>query len=187
MKVFLFSLSALLIASLAGVAQVPVGPGSLKLGKVQAAMVKTPEFQITGGQSKRYKVGEWLECEVEFATEPELIDELTFKYMILVEKKLLDGEVTHINIPKGREHYSVVYVAPRSLERLTGGKPLTATAVDNVWVEVSKQGQVLGRTSLKQGAVPNATKLTGLVLNKDQAPPFAPLYYDRYEAIKPSR
>jgi hypothetical protein len=183
-----FSLFALALAALGmcASAQTMVGPGSVKLGKVQPEVIKTPEFNITGGPQKRSKIGQWLEVEVEFETKPEDIDELTFKFTILVEKKLLDGEVTHINIPKGRDHYSVMYVSPRTLEKLTGGKPLTPASIENVWVEVSKQGQILDRASFRPGVPPNLPHLAGLVLNKDETP-FAPLFYDRYEAIKKTR
>ncbi|MDB6155036.1 MAG: hypothetical protein JWL90_3489 [Chthoniobacteraceae bacterium] len=186
MKLFLFCAATLTSLTLNGLAQAPVGPGAVKLGKVLPAVVKTPEFQITGAQNKRYKLGEWLEVEVEFETKLEDIDELTFKYTMLVEKKILDGEVTYVNIPKGREHYSVMYVAPRSLEKLAGGKAITASAIENVWVEVSHNGLVLDKVSLRPTAIPNAQHISSLVLNKNETP-FAPLYFDRYEAIKKSR
>jgi hypothetical protein len=51
-----------------------------------------------------------------------------------------------------------MYISPKSIDRLTGGKPLTSAGVENVWVEVSRQGQLLDRTSLKPGNVPNAPK-----------------------------
>ncbi len=183
MKTFLFSVLVVGSFGLTGLAQTAVPVGAVKLSKVLPSVVKTPEFNVTGGQNKRYKTGEWLEVEVEFETKVEDIDELTFKYTILVEKKLLDGEVTHVSIPKGRDHFSVVYVAPRSLERLTGGRALSQGSIDNVWVEVSRQGQVLDKTSHKPGAIPNVPHLPGLVLNKSETP-FAPLFFDRYEAVK---
>ena len=90
-----------------------------------------------------------------------------------------------MNIPQGRDHYAVMYVPPRALLRLTGGKPLTSASIENVWIQVTKQGQVLDQTALRgQGAVPNLPHIAGQVLNKNETP-FAPLYYDRYEAIKP--
>jgi hypothetical protein len=183
MKTLSISAAALLALLWQAAAQAPVGPGSVKLGKVQPEVIKTPEYNITGGPQKRSKVGQWLEVEVDFETKPEDIDELTFKYTIMVEKKLLDGEVTHINIPKGRDHYSVMYVAPRSLEKLTGGRPLSPASIENAWVIVSKQGQVLDQASFKPGPVPNLPHLSGMVLNKMETP-FAPLFFDRYEAIK---
>jgi hypothetical protein len=186
MKSFSLFACALAVTALTASAQTLVGPGSVKLGKVQPEVVKTPEFQVTGGPQKRSKVGQWLEVEVEFETKPEDIDELTFKYTIMLEKKLLDGEVTHVNIPKGRDHYSVIYVSPRTIEKLTGGRALTGASIENVWVEVSKQGQVLDKGSFRPGVPPNLPHLPGLVLTKDETP-FAPLFYDRYEAIKKTR
>ncbi|MDB6150518.1 MAG: hypothetical protein JWQ44_1966, partial [Chthoniobacter sp.] len=125
MKSLSLSVCALFALSIFASAQSLVGPGSVKLGKVAPAVVKTPEFNLTSGPTKRSKPEDWLEVEVDFATTPDIIDDLTFKYTILVEKKLLDGEVTHVNIPKDKEHYSVMYVSPRAIARLTGGKPLS--------------------------------------------------------------
>ncbi|MBA2743726.1 MAG: hypothetical protein H0U43_05375 [Chthoniobacterales bacterium] len=55
--------------------------------------------------------------EVEFATASEFTDDLTFKYYIFVNGKLLTGEVTHTNIAGGKENCSVMYVSPRTLAR----------------------------------------------------------------------
>ncbi len=187
MKITAFALAATLALTSLGHAQTAIAPGSVKLGKIQPAVVKTPEFGLTSGPTKRSKLGDWLEVEVEYETKPEDVDELTFTYTIMVEKKLLTGQVTHINIPKGREHYSVMYVSPRTLQKLTGGKPLSAASIENVWVTVERQGMKLDApASYKPGQIPNLPQIQGLVLNKDETP-FAPLYYDRYEAVKKSR
>ena len=167
-------------------AQVPIGPGAIKLGKIKPEIVKTPDFTIKSGPEKRSKTGEWLEVEVDFETKAEEIDEMTFEYTIMFENKLLVGQVTHVNIPKGREHYSVMYVSPRTLEKLTGGKTVTASNVQNVWVVASKQGQVFDQAAVKNVAIPNLAKLPGMILNKMETP-FAPLYFDRYEAIKTAK
>jgi hypothetical protein len=182
-----------LIAFLAGVAALTatssaqaLSPASIKLGKVEISAPSTPEYQITGGQNKRYKVGKWLEFEISYETIPEEIPELTFKYTALIEGKLLDGEVTYVNIGKGRDHYAVMYLSPKSIEKLTNGKALTPASIANVWVEVSNQGQVLGREAHKAQNQPNLPRVTGMLLNKIQTP-FAPLFYDRYEEIKTAR
>jgi hypothetical protein len=164
-----------------------IGPNSVKIGRIEISNPKTPEFQIVGGQTKRYKTGQWLEIEVPFETVPEEIDELTFKITALVEKKLLEGEVTYVNIDKGRDHYAVMYVSPKALDKLTGGKAFNASSgVENVWVEVTRQGQTLAKGSHKPGVAPNVQHVTGMLLSKN-ATPFAPLYYDRYEEIKPTK
>jgi hypothetical protein len=182
MKFFFSALAVLCLSAFGANAQGVVRIGDVKITKVSPSAPKTPDFQFSG-TPKRSKIGQWLEVEVEFETKPEDIEELTFRYTILIEKKLLDGEVTHVNIPKGREHYSVMYVAPRTLEKLMDGKALTASSIENVWVEVSKQGQVLHKESFKQGNPPNLPHIQGMVLNKVETP-FAPLYFDRYEAVK---
>jgi hypothetical protein len=186
MKTFLVSTITALACIYQVSAQAPVGPGSVKIGKIEPSGVKTPEFQITGGPQKRSKSGTWLEVEVEFETKPEDIDELTFNYTIMVENKLLDGSVTHVNIPSGKDHASVMYVAPRALEKLTGGKPLTGASIQNVWIVVSRQGQILDQKAFKPAQIPNLPHLAGMVLNKTETP-FAPLFYDHYEAIKATR
>ena len=168
-------------------AQVPVGPGAVKMGKVQVEVVSTPEYQLSSGPKKRSESKQWLEVEVEFDTVPPMIDELTFKYTIMIGKSLLDGEVTHVNIPQQKSHFSVVYVSPSAIARLTGGKPLNAGNVENIWVDVSKSGQKLAQTvTLKASAMPNLPHLSGMVLNKMETP-FAPLFYDRYPAIRAGR
>lgn len=184
MKMYLFSVAALAALVLPLSAQVAIRPNDVKLEKVMPSVVKTPEFSITGGQNKRYQTGSWLEVEVEFQSAPDMVDELTFNYKMLINGKLLVGEVTHVNIPKGREHYSVAYVSPRSLESVMMGKPMTSASIGGIWVEMSHQGQVLGVLGSNKGtAVPNVPQVQGMVLNKTQTP-FAPLYWDRYEAIK---
>ena len=102
MKLLPLTLAAALACNLHLHAQTALKAGDVKLGKVQPSMVKTPEFSLSSGPQKRSKPADWLEIEIEYETKPEDIDELTFTYTIMIEKKLLTGQVTHINIPKGR-------------------------------------------------------------------------------------
>ncbi len=187
MKTTSISLLAVLAFSVHALAQAPVGPGSVKLGKVQPAVVKTPEFNLTSGPTKRSKNADWLEIEVEYETKAD-IDELTFKYTIQIEGKLLDGEVTYVAVAKDKEHFAVMYVSPKAIKQLTGGKALTAGSIENVWVDVTRQGQKLDpqTAAFKGGAPKNVPHVSGFVLRKDQTP-FAPLFYDRYEEIKSAR
>jgi hypothetical protein len=180
--VALFSLAFPLFAQRAPAAG---GAGTVKLGKVEVTAPNTPQFQLSGGSEKRSKVGKWLEMEVEYTTtadEPEL----TFKYTVQFEKNLLPGEVTYVSVLKGKDHYAVMYISPKVVERLMAGRALTATSVENVWVEVSRSGQVLDRASMKPGNPPNLPQVAGLISNKNDTP-FAPLFFDRYETIKQGR
>jgi hypothetical protein len=186
MKILSLTACAVLGFALHASAQVPVGPGSVKVGKVTVEAPTSPEYQVTGGPQKRSKNEKWLEFEVEYATMPEEVDELTFKFTALIEKKLLTGEVTYVNILKGKDHFAVMYISPKGIARLTGGKALSGAGIENVWVEVSRQGQRLDVGAYKQGAPPNLPQVPGMVLKKDETP-FAPLFFDRYESIKTAR
>jgi len=185
MKIAFFSLATIAVLSVAASAQAPLGPNSIKLGKIAPAVDKTPDYMINGGPQKRSTPQNWLEVEVPFDTTPEEIESLDFNYTVLIDKTLIVGTVTHITIPAGRDHYSVMYIAPRTLLKATGGKPLTAASIGNIWVQVAKQGQTLGETAMKPSPKPNLPTLPGL-LQKSETP-FAPLFWDRYEATAPKK
>jgi hypothetical protein len=162
-----------------------------QITKISKNLVPTPQFAYTGAtqpQTQTNQRDRWLEVEVEFKATPELTNELTFKYYILFNGTLLTGEVTHINIPAGRENRSVMYVPPRALARFANKRPITENSCQNIAVQIVQQGTVQAETSLNRAqpqwfeALP---QVSGLVLNKDQTP-FGPLYWDRYEQIKTS-
>ena len=158
-----------------------------QIAKITRNLIPTPQF--AGAGAAQYQTSQrdpWLEVEVEFKATPELTNELTFKYYILFNGTLLTGEVTHINIPAGRENRSVMYVPPRVLARFANKRPITENSCQNIAVQIVEGGAVKAEASLSRAqpqwfeALP---PVTGLVLNKDQTP-FAPLYWDRYEQIK---
>jgi len=186
MKTIALAFLSLAILGTGALAQAPVGPTSIKVGRVEVSAPSTPEYQITGGQNKRYKTAKWLEFEVGYETKVDEIDELTFAFSALIENKLLDGEVTYVNIAKGPDHFAVMYISPKSIDKLTQGKTLTASSIQNVWVEVRYKGQLIGKESYKPGNPPNVQRVPGMVVNKTMTP-FAPLFYDRYEEIKANR
>ena len=162
----------------------PVTARNIKLGKISPAVVPTPEYQVNGTPPKRSEALKWFEIEVEFEVNGvELVDELTIQYIVLLNGKLLPGEVTHVNIPKGNNRYSVMYISPRSIDRITAGKALTQGMIDNIWVKVTKSGQLLGETSLKKAAVPNLPQVPDQLVKKSETP-FQVLWWDRYEAVK---
>jgi hypothetical protein len=157
--------------------------------RITKNLITPPEYTYTGAQ--QYPVNQrdrWLEVEVEFAAAPEFTDELTLKYFILVSGKLLTGEVTHVNVPAGRENRSVMYVSPRALARVLGNRALTPNSVQNIAVQIVQQGTVKSELS-QDRAQPqwfaSMPAVAGSVLNKNETP-FAPLYWDRYEQIKSS-
>ena len=157
--------------------------------KVLPAVIRTPQYTFTGDQRRTGQALQWLEVEVNFMSNVPFTDEMTFRYYILVGGKCLTGEVTHVSIPRGRDLYSVMYVSPRTLEQVLGGKTITGSSIENVGVQMVLKGQVVDTKSFKEQGNPQwwqgMQQIPGLVFNKNDTP-FAPLYWDRYEAIKAS-
>ena len=176
------------------------------ISKISIDYVKTPDFSTSIGPKKNSKSQDWLEVEVEFdwnprttsSQEPVYVDELTFNYYVLLNNKnpknpkgtLLIGQVTHTAIAPGKGMRSVMYVSPHGMVRLFNGKtPSTAlTAVQDVGITISRQGQIVASKNWKYKGPEQwwstLQQTPGFLLNKTETP-FAPLFWDYYEAIKP--
>jgi hypothetical protein len=167
------------------------GPAAdFQITKITRNLIPTPQFAYAGGsQHPTNQRDRWLEVEVEFKATPELTNELTFKYYILFNGTLLTGDVTHVNIPAGRENRSVMYISPRALARFANKRAITENSFQNIAVQIVQQGAVTAEASLNRAQpqwFEGLPQVSGLVLNKDQTP-FASLYWDRYEQIKAAR
>ena len=186
--------SVLAVVSLLGFAselfaQAP--SGQIQITKINKNFITSPQFTYTGAeQFVANQRDRWLEVEVEFTSTADFADDLTLKYFILVNGKLLTGEVTHTNVAAGRERRSVMYVPPQALLRVMENRPIAPNVVQNIAVQAVQQNTVKDEQSMVRGGAAQWYKsipaLTGLVLNKNETP-FAPLYWDRYEQIKPTR
>lgn len=161
-----------------------------QLLRITSNFISSPQFTYTGAQPHVTDQRErWLEIEVQLAAAPEFSDELMLKYFVLFNGKLLTGEVTHINIPAGRDNRSVMYITPHTLQRMMLGRPLTNTSLQNVAVQIVQQGAIKDELSLTRAAPGwyiGLPQVAGLMVNKNQTP-FAPLYWDRYLEIKVPR
>jgi hypothetical protein len=166
------------------------GGAEFQITKINRNLIASPQFTYSGAQ--QYNTNQrdrWLEVEAEFTATPEWTDELTFRYFILVNGKLLTGEVTHVNIAAGRDNRSVMYVSSRALSRIMGGRTLTNASLQNIGVQIVQQGAARSELSLDRAApgwFEAMPKIAGMVLNKNETP-FAPLYWDRYEQIRTAR
>jgi hypothetical protein len=157
--------------------------------KISPAVDLTPAYSFNFGpvEHPQPKSEQWLEVEVNFESNVDWTDELTVKYYILLAGECLTGEVTHIDIPRGRDLYSVMYVSPRTIARILNNRSLTSLDIQDVGIQLVSKGQVLTTKSYKAPGEEqwwqNQQQVTGKVLNKNQTP-FAPLIWDRYEQIK---
>ncbi|MEZ5432873.1 MAG: Amuc_1102 family pilus-like protein [Verrucomicrobiales bacterium] len=168
--------------------------------KVVAEMQKTPNYVAEGPKAKQIeKPREWLEIEVEFTAEPAkdlgpVIPRLEFRYYLLVKDldkkpRMLTGTVMHVNVTGNQKLYSVIYVDPDALTKLTGdpGKFKTRD-VEEIGVVALYDGIQCGEYASggkKFWESPNAASATmpGMILNKNQTP-FSLLWKDRYPEIE---
>ena len=159
------------------------GGREFQITKITKNVVATPDYgagQYRGGSNDR-----WLEVEVEFNAAPEWTEELSLKYYILFNGRLLTGEVTHVNIPGGLNR-SVMYVIPVAVVRFAGNRPILPSAFQNIAVQIVQGGTVKDESSLARAPgqwFAALSPVSGFVLNKNETP-FAPLYWDRYAQIK---
>ena len=191
MKKLLFPLCALLMSAPFASAQTAAAK-EFEIKKVLIELSDTPMFQITGASQKQGRTGnpgKWVEIEVDFDAKPEFTDELVFNYYVFLNKRLFVGQVAHVNVEKGVGLHSVMYLSPRMIARITGGKTVNASEVIAT-VQITKPGIQMAVSEKSSKAVqPNwwasLKQETGFLVNKNETP-FAPLYWDRYEAVKPA-
>jgi len=173
------------------------------ISKIEPAIVTTPSISYSGGTQKPCRPKSWMEIEVTFDWLPTLplapadkyADDIAIDYYVLLSNKsatapqgtLLTGQVNHISVPAQKDLKSVMYVSPRTLERFFDGKipSSTSSAIVDIGVTISKQGQVVAQKSLKSTGIwwPQYQKTGGYLLIKNDTP-FASLNSDYYEAVK---
>ncbi len=201
--------TVLLLLAVIGSARAQSGAGrtagpNYAITTISPSLQITPDFTLTTGVTKRFNPQKWLEIEVQFsapapapstsgaAAPPAGIvaaSELTFRYFVLLaNNRLLTGEVTHVDVLGGQELYSVMYLSPRTLALLLGGRAFNSADISNIEIQMLRPGvgAPLAVRTFKPGpslATSTVPQTPGLLLNKSQTP-FAPLYWDRYEAIK---
>jgi hypothetical protein len=157
-----------------------------QINQIKVNFPNTPQIVFGGAPAKPFSPQAWLEVEVEFKSNVDFTEELTFQYYIYLDTtKCLVGTVSHVNVPKGNSLWSVMYVSPPALALLSKGK--FSKNVQEVTVQILNKGEVVAEKSLKGTQGQWWTKVdqtTGMVLNKNETP-FAPLYWDHYVEIKP--
>ena len=163
--------------------------------KVEVDFPPTPEF-ATNIPALRAPVQKWVKMETVFDSAADFTDELAFTYYVLFgepgRERVLVGNVTNVSIVKGRDLHTVMYISPKSIQKLLGRKPVSSNVpILQVSVVASKPGTALPISvqHYKPGAQgewwTNGKQEEGYIVNKSETP-FAPLFWDYYEAIKPA-
>jgi hypothetical protein len=190
MKKLLF-VPAFLLASVFCYSALGQGTGgtAFTITKISKDLITMPQYSYSGGlQIQANQRDLFLQVETEFSATGEAADDVTLKYFVAINGQVLSGEVVHANILPGKGLRSVMYASPKMLARLNGGRPITANLIQNIAVQIVQGGAVKDEANLTRAAAQwyaALPKAPGLLLNKNETP-FAPLYWDRYEQIKPS-
>lgn len=179
---------------------------------IQVEVDDKPSFEdiispdLNGGNAKKWDPLEWLEMEIQFEVTKALpksathVDEVRIKWYAAVlnpDKKskakyvLLEKEITHINIPVGKEVYSSVYLSPASVHRISGKERASKGILEAVGGEIFFNGEKKAQFSSKgKGEWWNSGKMSRYeripLLSKDKTP-FAFSWWDRYAENKPER
>jgi hypothetical protein len=175
--------------------------------KIDPQLVSAPAISYSGAPSKMLQSKKWAEIETTFSWQPansseKYTDDLTVNYYVLLNNKstlypqgsLLTGQTALSSVPSksldpgNTQLKTVIYISPRTLERLFGGKAPTDvnSAIVDIGVTFSKQGQVVAQKSLKSSGGawwPQFQQVPGYLMNKAETP-FAPLNWDYYESVK---
>jgi len=160
------------------------------LANIKGAQLKKPRIPAPGEPAPV-----WLEFETDFDSADEF-PELTVKCSLLLQMgqrmKLIEGEVTLVDVAKGKDRHTVLYLSPKSLNKVAENKPFTITMVRAYWVELLVQGETVGAQFKSVAGLTyeqiskekdRLDKSSDLMLSKGQTP-FAPLFWDYYEAVK---
>ena len=184
-----------------GAAGVESGRGAISIRKVTGVnrrdRMMTPQYTTSVSRGSK-PPREWGMVTVEYASQPEWLDEVTVNFYVLsmVSKNgrnvysLYRKDVTYVDVKQDRLHVADVYLMPSALERFG---PVAAVAVDiSVKGErVAQQSETAIRDTLpvdwwKSEKVVKSEAVTardGYLLSRKESP-FVFINIDDYEAIK---
>jgi hypothetical protein len=104
--------------------------------------------EVRGNAAEQELNNPWYQIEVKFSTEAKA-EEVSVKFYIDAEADtfkeaaekgkflVLTGEQVYVNVPKGREHYAVMFLDPMSLVRYGGKDGARSFKKSNVHVQVT--------------------------------------------------
>ena len=153
----------------------------------QNALARTPKFQNNAAEPPA-QARKWARISVNYKTGVEWTDELEFRYLVLVKHPktgaftTFSATVNYVDIPKGKQHISTVFLRPNTLGRYG--------AVEWAGVKIYLRGKdapvavaQMPKNELRPWTIEYKIK-ENVLLNRDQTP-FALVAIDNYETIKP--
>jgi hypothetical protein len=161
-------------------------PKEFRIRSIKQERVEAPKYggaagELGGRPSTLYS--DWLRIEVQFESRPEWSDDVVLKFYVLMgegrDRKMFSGEVTHVNVQKGQQHYSAMFVHPNTVRRFGAGK------IQAVAVQLFYQGRLIDqKTDVNVDRWwEQFSPVPGYVLNPLQSP-WSVVAGERYEPIK---
>ncbi len=152
--------------------------------KIVHAQIQTPEYDVNTTEPKSSRRN-WAVITVAYETLPDWVDELEFRYYVVVQNKksnqytLFPLNVSYVEIPKGK-HTATVFLRPNTIARYG--------AIERAGVEVFFRGGLLARESFPASdqrwwESPNVARVEGVLLPRAQTP-FVFVSPDNYEMEK---
>ena len=165
-------------------------------GNGAEGLVLPPEYQAQNVTRSTSRTRNWGQIKVLYDTRLDWTDQLTVHYFILLltsdpaaktKYTLLTGDVTYIDVQRGNNHESAVYLHPNTLARFgevvacavaidLGGQTYVKTAV------TTKAGLRPGKWWTGIANEPTVTVKTGYIRERGDTP-FALVDYDSYEQV----
>jgi hypothetical protein len=192
MAILAFSVSvAFLIPAVLSFAQEPQGsaPPPFRINAVRQRLLSPPDYRsiVMDTGARAVGVGQnWLRIETEFESSPEWADDVQLKYYVLLGRgdnaRILVGDMTYINVARGSQHSSAMFVHPNTLQRYGGGQ------VEAVAVQLFYKGRLIDQSSYPPSDNrwwERGTAISGLVLAPRDTP-WSIFAFDRYESPKPA-
>lgn len=164
------------------------GKADFEIKNIRQQQVDAPNYggnsDLGGRPSTLWR--KWLKIEVQFESKPDWSDDVQVKYYVLIgkgeDRRLLVGEVTHINVARGSQHYSAMFMQPNTLKRYGAGQ------IEQVTIRLFHKGALVSTMSepaARDGWWDRFQPVPGYLL-PPQDTPWAPVADERFEAIKPS-
>jgi len=166
-------------------------------GNGASGQVQPPEFDARNVTKTTGRARNWGQIKVLYDTRLEWTDQLTFHYFVLMltsdpaasktKYTLLEGDVTYIDVPRGNNHESVVYLHPNTLARF--GEVVACAVEINVGGQSYEKTDITAKSGLRPGkwwtaiaGDPTVTVKAGYIRERGDTP-FALVDYDNYQQV----
>jgi hypothetical protein len=182
---------AFLIPVVLSFAQEPPGPvpPPFRIASVRQKLVSPPDYRsiIMDTGARAVSVGQnWLRIETQFESLPDWADDVQLKYYVLLGRgdnvRVLVGDITYINVAKGAQHSSGMFVEPGTLQRYGAGQ------VEAVAVQLFYKGRLIDESSdppSNNRWWERGPTVSGLVLPPRDTP-WSIFAFNKYESVKPT-